>query len=510
MKKLSFLLMSMVLLLALCAGQALAFDDLEGYTPEQVAAVEKLAELGIMQGDGEGNFWPGDPIDRAEFAKVASLTYLKLSGEAAPVVSAANFRDVSSKAWYALDVATAVELGLMRGDGGGTFRPSDPVTGYEVVTVMLRTLGYSDGELSGEWPKNYLDKARELGLVAAADEAYAVEFNRIQVAELAAALPELAEVLNQPGAKDVGNQEKPDDAVTKREYGVLTAAADLYIDVLGFEMGAGHYRTTEATRWLAPKNELSAGQVIYFTLNKDNQVVSVSKQSVFTYSGHEADIKNGAVYFGGNSYKIGDGTSVLLMNSGGGVSRVAVDKLLESNYVADLRSASYSAPLQYVLEGSKLVGLLIGDYKGQSDLHFGYIESYGEGADGMQVQFFGDKTNYNWKYIGASENTPQENVLYAYRFRADKVEAYQVEVENGYPQIRSETVKNGSNIYLTEEGKQFIVADDTVIMKVSQTSDGRVYDVSYDEEITSGDVVDVRYKVNGDLNIEAVYVIIID
>lgn len=509
MKRLTVFLTAFALAFAL-AGSAYAFDDLADCTAAQQQAAARLSEMRVMQGDGNGDFRPNDPIDRAEFAKVASLMYLKLSGEATPVVSAPDFSDVSSKAWYALDVATAVKLELMQGDTDGYFRPGDEVIGSEVVTVALRILGVQEGELSGSWPGNYLTKARELGLIDGQDAAYGQPFTRIQVAELMAALPELAEKLADDN-KDVGNQEKPaEDTVAKRDYGVLTAKPDHNISVLGFETGAGTYRVLDNCQWQTPKNELTAGQVVYFTLNKEGKVMSVSRQGVFTYGQHEAEIKNGQISFGGSSYKIDDSVDVLLMNSGGGVSRVAVDKLLESNYVADLRSASYSAPLQYVLEGSKLVGLLIGDYKGQSDLHFGYIESYGESAEGMQVQFYGDETNYNWKYIGAGDDEPQESVLYAYRFRADKVEAYQVEVENGYPQIDGETVKNGSNIYLTEEGKQFIVEDDTVVMRVSVTGEGRVYDVSYDEEVSSGDKVDVRYRIGGDIDIEAAYVIIWD
>jgi hypothetical protein len=223
----------------------------------------------------------------------------------------------------------------------------------------------------------------------------------------------------------------------------------------------------------------------------------------------------------GKSYAISDSAIVQVLNSAGGVSIISVDKLLESNYVASLRSSSYYAPIQYVLSGSEVTGLLIGDYKGQSELHFGYIESYGQGVNGdTVVQFYGDSTDYVWNYIGTEENSdgePAYSTLYAYTFNADGVRAYKVKEdaeeigisEDG--QTRGEVVKSIGTISLTEKGTQFIVDDDTVIISVEYDSKGEISKAEYVDEVEVGDIIRVRYVVNPNSNqtgLEAAYIII--
>ena len=95
-----------------------------------------------------------------------------------------------------------------------------------------------------------------------------------------------------------------------------------------------------------------------------------------------------------------------------------------------LRSSDYRADVQYVTnKAGEITCLLIGDYRGQGQQMFGFVEQFGDGKDGTVVNFYGDNTDYIWKYVGKEgDQAPEENVLYAYRYRADGVEAYRVNV----------------------------------------------------------------------------------
>jgi hypothetical protein len=291
----------------------------------------------------------------------------------------------------------------------------------------------------------------------------------------------------------------------------------------GFLTGLKTY-TINSTSDLQVANPMTSqtGQLIYFTANSSGLLLSATKDNVYTNNQHEATIASGKITLNGKSYAISDSAIVQVLNSAGGVSIISVDKLLESNYVASLRSSSYYAPIQYVLSGSEVTGLLIGDYKGQSDLHFGYIEEYGQGVNGdTVVQFYGDSTDYVWNYIGTEENSdgePAYNTLYAYTFNADGVRAYKVgigdedikgEIKDGRNQ--GETVKSIGDISVTEDGKQFIVDDDTVIISVEYDSKGEISKAEYVDEVEVGDIIRVRYVVNPNSNqtgLEAVYIII--
>ena len=49
-----------------------------------------------------------------------------------------QFADVPATEWYASEVASAFELGLMNGTGGGLFAPDGDVTVAEAITMASR------------------------------------------------------------------------------------------------------------------------------------------------------------------------------------------------------------------------------------------------------------------------------------------------------------------------------------------------------------------------------------
>ena len=68
------------------------------------------------------------------------VEYIKIRGFCLPDYAslAHGFSDVPADAWYAGEVARAVELGIVEGVGNGLFAPNQPATRAEVAAMMVR------------------------------------------------------------------------------------------------------------------------------------------------------------------------------------------------------------------------------------------------------------------------------------------------------------------------------------------------------------------------------------
>lgn len=109
-----------------------------------------------------------------------------------------QFTDVPANQWYTPNVASAFELGLMKGNGDSTFNPYGDVTVAEAVTMAARihsiyTTGAESFEQTGsKWYQVYLDYALENGIISRAyyNSDVTHKATRAQFAEIfAAALP---------------------------------------------------------------------------------------------------------------------------------------------------------------------------------------------------------------------------------------------------------------------------------------------------------------------------------
>lgn len=144
------------------AGAA-SFNDVTG-TSDEAAAVYRLNGLGIIDGYPDGTFGSEKTITRAEFAKIACVTAGLKSVASGMSGTASSFSDVAADHWANDWINAAAAQGFVKGDPNGTFRPEDQITQAEVVTVLLRLLGYNDN-LPGNWPSDYIAKAANLGVL---------------------------------------------------------------------------------------------------------------------------------------------------------------------------------------------------------------------------------------------------------------------------------------------------------------------------------------------------------
>ncbi len=129
--------------------------DITGTKYEEAAEV--LGALGIMVGDaGTGSFRPDDNILRSEMAKVA--VYANGYEDVAQNSTApTRFPDVVSNHWANGAINVAEQQRMIIGDDKGNFRPDDPVSFQEAVTIMVRALGYEPvAERNGGFPSGYM------------------------------------------------------------------------------------------------------------------------------------------------------------------------------------------------------------------------------------------------------------------------------------------------------------------------------------------------------------------
>lgn len=99
-------------------------------------ALNVLGSYGILQGDGSGSVDPKGTLTRAQLcALLSQLLNVVWTGPS-------PFGDVAETAWYAPSVNAMAELGFVEGDGSGSFRPDDPLTNEELITVLARVAAW--------------------------------------------------------------------------------------------------------------------------------------------------------------------------------------------------------------------------------------------------------------------------------------------------------------------------------------------------------------------------------
>lgn len=122
-----------------------------------------LSELKIMNGDTDGDYRLYDTVTRAEFTKIA-VAASDFRNNAASQLSISPFYDVPYTNWSAPYVRVGVTNNLVSGYPDASFRPDEPVTFEEAITIMLRVLGYSDNDFGAAWPSGQIGMAENLDM----------------------------------------------------------------------------------------------------------------------------------------------------------------------------------------------------------------------------------------------------------------------------------------------------------------------------------------------------------
>lgn len=101
------------------------------------SAVNRIAQLGIIQGYPDNSFKPDNEITRAELFTVLSRTlrYSELKSVHTPV----EFEDMNNH-WAAKDIFELAELIQIRGYEGYQLKPDDSITNGETITLLYRII----------------------------------------------------------------------------------------------------------------------------------------------------------------------------------------------------------------------------------------------------------------------------------------------------------------------------------------------------------------------------------
>lgn len=167
MRKTRTLILSLIMTLILASNTFALFSDV----PENASYIEalnRLSVLGIMGGNDKGGFMPDDMLTREQFAKVIVVAS-GLESDANALKGATVFADISNNAWSSGYINEALSRGFITGMPDGKFHPSEKVTFAQACTVLVKALGYTDTDLNGYWPNNYIEKARSLNLFEGID-----------------------------------------------------------------------------------------------------------------------------------------------------------------------------------------------------------------------------------------------------------------------------------------------------------------------------------------------------
>lgn len=114
--------------------------------------IEKLADLAVVNGSDDGNFYPDQSVTRAEFAQMLTKTMqLQQNGEA-------EFSDVAEDAWYYHAVTCMASQGLVKGYEDGTFRPDANITREEMAVILDRAVLMQGIEISPETEITFTDE----------------------------------------------------------------------------------------------------------------------------------------------------------------------------------------------------------------------------------------------------------------------------------------------------------------------------------------------------------------
>ena len=174
MKKLLAMVLALVMTLSL-AVSASAFKDDKDVSADYAEAVAVLNGMDVFKGYEDGSFKPQGNITRAE---VATIIYRIYTGDVAKndksgLYSTYNkFSDMTGAGWAAGYIGYCANAELVKGYPDGTFKPSGNVTGYEVLAMILRAVGYDkNNEFSGaDWSLNVAKYAEQLGVLKNVDK----------------------------------------------------------------------------------------------------------------------------------------------------------------------------------------------------------------------------------------------------------------------------------------------------------------------------------------------------
>lgn len=138
-------------------------------------AMTAAVENGLLGGVGDGRIAPQGEVTRAQMAAIINRAF-----GAEKQASLSSYSDVAADAWYAVDMAKAVQMGTFSGTGNGLLEPDRAITREEAFSVLARAFAleagddsslasFSDGAQVSSWAKGSVSAMVAAGYVNGSD-----------------------------------------------------------------------------------------------------------------------------------------------------------------------------------------------------------------------------------------------------------------------------------------------------------------------------------------------------
>ena len=173
MKKLLAMVLALVMTLSLAVSANAAFKDVKDIDETYAESAAVLNGLGVFKGygekDGTFSFQPKNAITRAEVAAIVYRIYTQDVKDAyvKNYETYNKFGDMAGAGWAKGYIGYCANAALVKGYPNGTFVPSGKVTGYEVLAMILRAVGYDQkNEFTGaDWALHVAEIAERQGIL---------------------------------------------------------------------------------------------------------------------------------------------------------------------------------------------------------------------------------------------------------------------------------------------------------------------------------------------------------
>ena len=331
MKKLLAMVLALVMTLSLAVSANAAFKDVKDIDETYAESAAVLNGLGVFKGyeekDGTFSFQPKNAITRAE---VAAIVYRIYTGDVKDAYvknyeTYNKFGDMAGAGWAKGYIGYCANAALVKGYPNGTFVPSGKVTGYEVLAMILRAVGYDQkGEFTGaDWALHVAEIAERQGIL---DNVKGVDLNAPATREVVAEL--LFRSINVPmvtytaafGYQNVGLNEKADNKIFAKNKTLGTKNFEL--DCVTGYVTANDYGTKFKNMQIKGEN-----------LAEKEKTVKVADQDIFDAGryGHVWTSKGSVI-----TDVFYDDALLSTSYAGTAIATLTTKKTGNSDYVADL------------------------------------------------------------------------------------------------------------------------------------------------------------------------------
>lgn len=166
LKKVLALVLALVMTMSLVTiANAADFSDSDEISYEE--AVDVMTAIGVIEGLDTGAFNPAGTLTREQAAAIICRMMLGDNADKLGTTTT-SFKDVASTRWSASYISYCASLGIIAGNGDGTYSPAGTLTGYAFAKMLLGALGYKadvEGFVGAGWNLKVAAMASKAGLL---------------------------------------------------------------------------------------------------------------------------------------------------------------------------------------------------------------------------------------------------------------------------------------------------------------------------------------------------------